>query len=94
MRESRATFPPLVPGHALNVLPKYIGGPALKPCDENIRQTLRLASRMIALSEKGEADREDTGCGILYGVLRDSAYKLIQLAEQEKKAHMDKGWWR
>jgi hypothetical protein len=66
----------------------------VKPCDENIRQTLRLANRMIALSEKGEADREDTGCGILYGVLRDSAYKLIQLAQREKKAHMEKGWWK
>jgi len=29
---------------------------------------------MIDLADEGDADREDTGCGILYGVLRDSAY--------------------
>ena len=49
---------------------------------------------MLELADKGDADREDTGCGILYGVLRDSAYKLKKLAEQEKKAHIDKGYWQ
>lgn len=66
----------------------------MKPCDDNIRRTLLLANEMIALSEKGEADREDVGCGILYGVLRDAGYKLIQLAEKEKQAHKAKGWWQ
>jgi hypothetical protein len=48
---------------------------------------------MIALADQGDADREDNGCGILYGVLRDSAYKLRQLAEDEKRNHIQKGWW-
>ena len=48
---------------------------------------------MIELADKGDADREDIGCGIIYGILRDSAYKLKQLAEKEKTAHMEKGWW-
>jgi hypothetical protein len=48
---------------------------------------------MITLADQGDADREDVGCGILYGILRDSAYKLKQLAEKEKTAHMEKGWW-
>jgi hypothetical protein len=26
-------------------------------------------------------------------VLRDSAYKLRQLAEDEKRNHIQKGWW-
>jgi len=48
---------------------------------------------MLALADKGDADREDTGCGILYGILRDSAYKLQKIAEKEKAAHIKKGWW-
>ncbi len=48
---------------------------------------------MIELADQGDADREDTGCGVLYGVLRDSAYKIRQLAEKEKSRHQAKGWW-
>jgi hypothetical protein len=48
---------------------------------------------MIRVADKGDIDREDNGCGILYGVLRDSAYKVKKLAEQEKLKHIEKGWW-
>jgi hypothetical protein len=49
---------------------------------------------MIKLANKGDVDREDNGCGIMYGILRDSAYKLKQLAEAEKEKHIKKGWWK
>lgn len=65
----------------------------MKPCDENIRRMLRLIEQMIQLADQGDSDREDTGCGILYGVLRDSAYKLKRMAEEEKEKHIVKGWW-
>lgn len=48
---------------------------------------------MIKLAHDGDDDREDTGCGILYGMLRDSGYKIKQLAEAEKRNHIAKGWW-
>jgi hypothetical protein len=48
---------------------------------------------MLCLADKGDDDREDVGCGILYGLLRDSAYKLKKVAEKEKQAHIKKGWW-
>lgn len=66
----------------------------MKPCDENIRRMLRLIEQMIQLADQGDADREDTGCGILFGVLRDSAYKLKRMAEEEKENHIVKGWWK
>ncbi len=66
----------------------------MKPCDINIKRTLQLADKMIELAEQGDAEREDTGCGILYGVLLDSAYKLKRLAEKEKEKHIKKGWWK
>ncbi|MBC2711279.1 MAG: hypothetical protein HGJ94_09870 [Desulfosarcina sp.] len=66
---------------------------SVKPCDNNLKQALLLAERMIKLADKGDDDREDTGCGILYGMLRDSGYKIKQLAEDEKLKHIAKGWW-
>ena len=67
---------------------------SVKPCDINIKKTLQLTDQMIELAEMGDAQREDTGCGILYGVLLDSAYKLKRLAEKEKENHIKKGWWK
>jgi len=66
----------------------------VKSCDNNIRDTIQLAKDMIDLANKGDLEREDTGCGILYGVLRDCAYKLKKLAETEKENHIRKGWWQ
>lgn len=66
----------------------------MKSCDQNIKATIQLVDRMIDLANKGDADREDAGCGILYGVLRDSAYKVKKLAEKERQAHIQKGWWK
>ena len=65
----------------------------MKSCDRNILKILRLTDEMIALADQGDADREDVGCGVLYGMLRDSAYKLKKMAEEEKRAHQEKGWW-
>ncbi len=55
-----------------------------------LKLTLELAERMLALADEGDAVRQDAGCGVLYGVLRDSAYKLKHLAEAERQAHLKK----
>jgi hypothetical protein len=52
-----------------------------------IQITLALASRMAEAADEGDRVREDDGCGVLYGVLRDSAYKIKQLAEAEWERH-------
>jgi len=65
----------------------------VKPCDNNLQQAILLAERMINLADKGDVEREDIGCGILYGMLRDSGYKIKQLAETEVRKHIAKGWW-
>ena len=62
----------------------------MKPCDKNLKRTLQLTDKMVKLANKGNAEREDTGCGILYGVLLDSAYKLKKLAKDEKQRHLKK----
>jgi hypothetical protein len=65
----------------------------VKACNENIKKTIKIAEKMIEMANTGDADREDTGCGILYGILRDSAYRIKKIAEAEKTAHQEKGIW-
>lgn len=65
----------------------------LRPCSESIKKTLDVVNTMLKLADEGDAVREDVGCGILYAVLRDSAYKIKKLAEAEREAHSQKGWW-
>ena len=66
----------------------------MKPCNESIKETFKLVEDMLSLADEGDAVRENTGCGVLYGVVRDSAFKIKKLAEAEKEAHIKKGWWK
>ena len=65
----------------------------MRSCSESIKKTLGVVETMLALADEGDAVREDVGCGILYAVLRDSAYKIKKLAEAEREAHSKKVWW-
>jgi hypothetical protein len=65
----------------------------MAPANECILKTLELAELMLSLADEGDAARQDVGCGVLYGVLRDSAYRLKQMAEAERQAHIKKGGW-
>jgi len=60
------------------------------PTDECLKKTLDLAARMLELADAGDAARQDVGCGVLYGVLRDAAYRIKRLAEAERQAHIKK----
>jgi hypothetical protein len=65
----------------------------LKACNKNIRETLKLVEKMIELANSGDEDRDDVGCGILYGILRDSAYRIKKIAEKERDTHIEKRKW-
>ena len=66
----------------------------MKPCDESIQKVIELTDKMLNLSDEGDAVREDTNCGVLYGVIRDAAYRIKRMAEEEKEAHIKKGGWK
>jgi hypothetical protein len=55
-----------------------------KKCDKNIARTIAMAKEMIALAQHGYEDHEDPGCGVLYGILLDSGYRILDLALKEK----------
>ena len=64
-----------------------------KPYNKNILKLLRLTREMIILADEGDLNRQDKSCGVMYGILRDTAYRLKNLAEQEKKLHIKNGLW-
>jgi hypothetical protein len=64
-----------------------------RQCDINLARTIDLAHEMIQLAQTGYEQREDPGCGILYGILLDSGYRVLELAQKEKHMHRQKGWW-
>ncbi len=66
----------------------------MRACDKSIKNTIAITEMMLKIADEGDMVREDNGCGVLYGVLRDSAFKIRKLAEAEKVAHIKKGWWK
>ena len=60
----------------------------MKPCDTYIMKTLNLAKNLLDLADEGDIVREDTNCGVLYSIIRDSAYKIRKLAENEREVHI------
>ena len=66
----------------------------MKNCNENIKRTIEVADEMLEIARQGDIEREDVGCGILYGILRDSAYRIKKTAIAEKAAHIRKGGWK
>jgi hypothetical protein len=65
----------------------------MKRCNEVLRKTLQLTDLMAEIADMGDAAREDVGCGVLFGFLRDSAFKIRKMTEAEIEAHIKKGWW-
>ena len=62
-------------------------------CNENLTRALELAEQMLRLADQGDAARQDIGCGVLYGIVRDSAYRIGKLAEAEIERHKLMGMW-
>jgi hypothetical protein len=65
----------------------------MPPANECLKKTLELADLMLEVADAGDAARQDIGCGVLYGVLRDSAYRIKQLAQAVREAYLKKGGW-
>ncbi len=61
--------------------------------NENLRRVQRLTNEMMALADEGDEHRDDPSCGILYGILRDMAYQLRKLIQEECERHKQAGKW-
>ncbi len=61
-----------------------------KKCLTCIRDALELADEMLELVHQSEKMLDDDVCLLIYGVIRDSAYKIRQAAERESSTVMEK----
>jgi len=62
-------------------------------CNEHIKESLDLVRSLIILADEGERDSSDDGCRLLYGVIRDCAYKIKNEAERERSVHQTNNKW-
>jgi hypothetical protein len=62
-------------------------------CTRNIMNVMRLCSDMLICADRGDLQRKDESCGVLFGVVRDNAYKMLDLARKERNSHIAKGTW-
>ena len=64
-----------------------------RACNEHIAEVLEMARQLLILADMGDLDSEDDGCRVLYGIVRDCAYKIRAQAEREREAHKIRGIW-
>ncbi|MBM4148468.1 MAG: hypothetical protein FJ224_05440 [Lentisphaerae bacterium] len=58
--------------------------------DENLSSAIRLADEMNSLANDGDEYSQDDGCCVLYGIVRDCAFKIRLRALQELERHRTK----
>lgn len=57
------------------------------PNNVNLNRVVDLCYEMLEIADYGDKLRQDDGCGVVYGLLRDAAYKVRRLAMQELEHH-------
>jgi hypothetical protein len=55
--------------------------------NQNLRNVIQICYEMLEIADRGDAYRQDSGCGAVYGRLRDAAYKIRLQAEHELLRH-------
>ncbi len=58
--------------------------------NQHLREVLEITKQLIILADEGDLDSEDDGCHVLYGIIRDCAYKIRAKAERERSIHREK----
>jgi len=58
---------------------------------ERLQESVELSGVMLDLAERGVGGCQDDGCLVVYGIIRDCAYKIRASAESELKEHRSQG---
>lgn len=64
-----------------------------RACTKNILDLVDVSRKLLFCADKGDIQRKDERCGVLFGSARDAAYHLIELAQCEKERHIKNGTW-
>ena len=65
----------------------------MRDCTKNIVYVIELSRKLLFCADRGDIQRTDDSCGVLYGIIRDSAYKILDRALKERQIHIRKGTW-
>ena len=57
----------------------------MRQCNIYLKKTFEIVNQMLYLADDGDAAREDAGCGVICGILRDSAYRIKKKRALKKK---------
>jgi hypothetical protein len=55
---------------------------------KHIVKIIELANELSAVADEGDVTAEDKGCRVLFGIARDAAHKIRNMAEVEKEKHL------
>ena len=61
--------------------------------NQGILDALEMTRELIELAARGDGCCRDNGCAVLFGVVRDCAYRIRAEAERERRAHLMRGIW-
>jgi hypothetical protein len=65
----------------------------MKEQNENLLQIVDLCKSLLECADQGDMIRKDDCCGVLYGIVRDCAYRILEAASREKTLHIRMGIW-
>ena len=65
----------------------------MNECTRNISYLIDLSRKLLFCADRGDIQRKDDTCGVLYGMTRDCAYKILDLTIKERSLHIMKGTW-
>lgn len=65
----------------------------MRECNRNIECLIELSTKLLFCADRGDMQREDDSCGVLFGMTRDCAYKILGMARRERETHKQKGIW-
>lgn len=63
----------------------------MKEKTTTLDQVLKLSQEMLTLSARGERAAKDDSCLILYSIMRDNAYRIINHIKKEKIKEKNNG---
>ena len=65
----------------------------MRECNKEILNVINLSTKLLFYADQGDLKRCDDSCGVLFGIVRDSAYTLLDLARKERELHIREGIW-
>ncbi|MGD9201045.1 MAG: hypothetical protein PVI26_05750 [Chitinispirillia bacterium] len=61
---------------------------------KSLLKVLEYVNNLLNIADIGDTEMEDDRCGVLYGIVKDSAYQIKEQVEKEIENHKHQGRWQ